>query len=1277
MKVHIFLFTFVKNIINLMKFMSEKFVDTKEQLLAQSFDRHMSVNANAGSGKTTVLQKRFVNLLLDAQLRIEPRELVAITFTRKAAAEIFAKIAKALEEVIQNPQISKTQHAKLIRIRERLNSAHVSTIHSFCSSIIRDFPVESGVPPNFADISEAEKMKITNDAITDTLTEYLTSNDDNTILLKTLISAFSRRNFENMIRKILFKRDILPRIQKFYDENTDDEINRMATMKFLEFLKKNFIDKIIELSEVFEALGGLALSNEKMAAINSIIDYFDELKSTLYVSESDKIDISELESLKITGIIENLNKEKILTKELTLYVSSFKNFTKEELIELNAKLWNLKELLTILSCLENIEQQSELINYSRFLLTLANQVNEIVEYRKQDAGGLDFDDMLIKAQNMLLNEEIRDKIGKRYRFLMVDEFQDTNEIQYNIIKSLVPRLSGNQNNNNINLFIVGDPKQSIYGFRNADVRVFKKATEDIKKCNHNLIESKLLLNEINTSNRDMPGENEMQSMGELGLTISFRHLPVITAFTNQVCGNIMSRKDSEYDVEYSNLICSKRIQELNDFEKKPGDSRQQTAGGNLSINLKNKLFGSVKFLISEKTDKGNKDEKKSEAELLAIYIKNLISGKNYKFSDIAVLSRAATKFSQLAEAFQRYNIPYVLHSGKGFYKAQEVIDMISILKFLHNPGDDLALSAALRSPYFGLSDAELIQISVASRKTIFEKLETLVNNSQNIDSLFLRANNILSKLLLYSTRLSISHLIAQIIELCGWYGSSSASPSRAQINANLMKLKQYAANFEKRGFKTLFDFVEEINLISKEEISESEAVFITDDNAVNIMTIHAAKGLEFPIVALFNSNSAVNGSDNFIVDETLGLTFKSPVYNQDLKVYEQTETPLFVLAKNKNQLKDKAEQKRLLYVALTRAKEHLAITADISSTKGKNSLFSLILQGLNFEQGFLTENEIRLSNDLQIYDSGNIETRKIEFNVEIIKELETSVSAIEFEKGERQFPEILMDEIKSERANEVFSASRIIKFRDDRESYFNRYVLGFDDAFIMGNQAVKDEFAINNSQYTIDEIGTMQIIKNKIISGAEEGTIIHYIMENISRWHLKGNLDKDVLNKLVDESAFLIHEELNGEMKNGILREISNIVSTKLIKNNIDDIIKSKHEAEYNIPIMKDFFNAKIDLLFEKDSVYEVWDWKSNLISTREEMFELAKHYEFQMKVYAYLVMLLKPEQGNYKARLLFTKIANQNESDEDWTCVFQWTKEELQSFKNELENYILQMKDV
>ncbi|MFC2130460.1 UvrD-helicase domain-containing protein [Bacteroidota bacterium] len=1234
--------------------MVEKFVDTREQLLAQSYDRHLSVSANAGSGKTTVLEKRFIGLLLKEWPNIEPRHLVAITFTRKAAAEIYARIAKGIEGVISGGDLTKRQHSDLIKIRERLNTAHISTIHSFCSSLIRDFPIESGVSPNFSELNEAEKGSIINNAITDTLAVFLTNDDEKTNGVKELIRAFGRQRIENYIKSILYKKDIYHKIKSFYEMYSDKQISGLAIETYLSMMFDSFNDSITNIVEILNFLIQSGIDSIKKTLISALEESLNYALVQLTEYNEKKTEELEFSFRDIEAGIELLIQEKVLTKQFALNKTTFRKYLDSvALEEYNKMLPDYFKVINILKNLENSEKQIELIQYSRTLLDITDSAGKLIEKEKEELGALDFDDILIKARDMLQNEDVSEKIRKRFRFLMVDEFQDTNDIQYDIVKSLVPQLFQPESEEKLKLFIVGDPKQSIYGFRNADVRVFRKASEDIKLANTFLLEKKKEKESIKTPEGESRQLSVDEMQGELELTVSFRHYPVIAAFTNRVCGNLMSRHESDYDVSYSPLVCSKNISEL----KKYSD--------NIKTN-ENEItpdIGAVSFVLAPKPDKNTQDEL-SEADMLAGFLLELVNnetgGKRYKYSDIAVLARTRTKFRRLTDAFQKCNIPYILHTGKGFYEAQEVKDIISILKFLHNPNDDLSLAGALRSPYFGISDSKILVLSnILGNHTLWEKAGIYTADNSKHKDMIHRAFEILSKLIRYSSRLSISHLIAQILELCSWYGTIAGSQSKAQVSANLQKLKQYAADFEKRGYKTLYDFVDEINLISKEDVTESEAVFITDDDAVNIMTIHAAKGLEFPVVALYDTNSAIKQRSGLFVDEELGFGFSVPVYDSDKQYYKYHETPLYQTAREKLVRKEKAESKRLLYVALTRAKERLVICATENSTNYSKSIFGLILDGMASDASTLAGEEINFNDELHIYHNEEIGKISITYNVELVRQIDRTPFVNEFGIEKQKLPELLMSDIHGESSNETYSATRMMTFLKDEKKYFSRYSLDFvDDG--------EDERVFSGGREPDDDL-----------TGAEAGTIIHHVLEKIDLWlEDTGKVNNEKLENVISDTSKVFKKNFDNNFLKRVRRESLNVAGTDLILANVKNIKKSGKEIALNIPFANDYINATIDLVFQNtDSSYEVWDWKTNNVNDRKDMLKLAEYYEFQMKLYAYFLKLLDPGRESYKARLLFTQMAGSNAPDDKWTVEFNWTAEDLSSFEDRLNSEIQTIK--
>jgi ATP-dependent helicase/nuclease subunit A len=890
--------------------MAEKFVDTREQSIAQSFDRHISVTANAGSGKTTILKKRFINIALHHGTEFEPRRIVAITFTRKAAGEIFAKIAEEFEEMLKQ-KLSDTQHKILFSVRSNLRSANISTIHSFCSSLLRDFPIEAEVSPNFIELNEADKLKLINDAIVSVLSEKLTNPEFDNEKYRQLFRTFGRRNIENYIKNILGKMESYAKIknvylkdnQQFIDWIVDEYLTLFLTE--LKPLMKNLIDSS-KAMEKYEHNNLLELM-WKDITIN-----FERIFDEIYSKENIDIEVLNLLISKIEYQKEFMISNKLMTMKFTVNRTSYptKKFTISENIETG-----LVEFFKQLSKYEILSQRENLpvtLNYARTFIELTESVINYIDNEKESNNYLDFDDLLLKANLMLKNQETCDKIRKRFDYIMIDEFQDTNDIQYEIVKSLIPELIGTVTNNDINLFIVGDPKQSIYGFRNADVRVFNKAIDDINLVNNTLISNNIITDKI--FNQDnLPVEcNNSEILGNMELSISFRHRPVISAFTNYVCRNIMSSKESEYDVSYSDLICTKNVEEiqlLSDAERRKLSSE----------------FGSVTFITSiENKDEENNEESESivvednEYELLAKYLMNIVESssdsKKYSYNDIAILGRTKSKFGLLTVAFQKYGIPYILQSGRGFYETQEVQDLLSVLKFLHNNMDDVALVATLRSPFFGISDELLTTLAYQYRgECYWIKIQKFLQDSEN--ELLNRARNILLNLLEYSTKLSISHLLLQIIEMTAFDGAIVNVQGNTQIKANVDKLIQMAREFENRGFRNMYDFVEEVNFISSASTNESEAVILTDDDAVNIMTIHASKGLEFPIIALIDTMSGTGGNYGLIIDDKYGLGFKTPEYITANDSFENNNNLIYSIIKERDAKKEKAELKRLIYVA--------------------------------------------------------------------------------------------------------------------------------------------------------------------------------------------------------------------------------------------------------------------------------------------------------------------------------------------------------------------------
>ncbi len=1229
---------------------------TREQLIAQASDRHLSLTANAGSGKTYVLENRCVDLLLDEKKLLSPRDIAAITFTKKAASEIYSRISTNIEEKIKEKRQSRDKLDRLQVIRERLHSTRISTIHSFCSSILRDYPVEAGVQPNFRELSEADRIRIMNDSIQEALAVKI-DEDEKT---RDIIRVYGKDEIIGFLKALLTKRDVLFRAREFYKDLTVDELSDKLSEAFLEFFAKKYSRVFKELSSAFETAAD-CVSKEKTSG--NLRHLSEELAGLDFSDLSTKN--AEDFFLSISMIIEKMRQLKILKSDFKLFKKVSDDLIESRLDiceKANSLLKEFETLKKYIDAWENRDKQKETIEHSRVIHQVAMETEEIMRDYKLEASGLDFEDLLILAKKVLDDEKTAKKIRSEIKYLLVDEFQDTNKIQYDIIKRLTPELEGKTDLAQSNLFIVGDSKQSIYGFRNADVRVFNEAADEIVEVNKRKLNDGEISNDFKTSlGREKP-KSETEAAGKIELTVSFRHKnkPVIPAIADEICETIMSVGDSEFEAEYSPFVCF--VDEEEFFERyKKGES---------PIDLNEGDLGDAEFLLTIPDEENN--EAPSEAENLTKRIIELTEGNSdLDYKDVAVLARSKTRIGELVTEFQKNGVPYVLTAGKEFYQSQEVVDIISILKFLYNRQDELSLAAALKSPYFGLSETDLYLIKKSGDKkaTLWEKLKSLSeNNSDFSGNIWIkRAKDILEELSRFASILAIPCLIRKIIERCGWYGAVSESPSKEQAEANLTKLTDYAREFEARGFNNLFDFVEEIDLINRESVSESEAPLQTEDDAVKVTTIHAAKGLEFDVVALYDLNSGKGNKGSYFVDDDYGLVFDLKSLDPEFGAIKKYKTPANFFFGKRQEDAENAEEKRILYVAMTRAKKRLIFSAKLK--RGKNSfhsaqgLFSLILDGLGENPDSLAERKnLDIERELKAYDGNEVKTFDAKFSVDIVTEVGSGVAkAKEADKPAIQ-PELVLDSIETSVENEVYSATQFLLFNaEDKTDFVARYKLGFPDSRALFDTKVGFETESESDNEP---------------EARATGSAFHYAMENMDLWISKeGEINEESLKIVTERGLAKAGVFYEAEVIDSIADEIRSTVSTRFIKKNLTRILESEKEYKLYYPLNGDFLVAQIDLLTRDGDTYEIWDWKTGAVANKDEMKRAAANYELQMKIYSYLLSKMNAGEKEYKAKLLFTKLAGKEKSENEWIYDFRWDESELRESEKELKREIKKIK--
>ena len=1245
---------------------------TSEQKLTQAIDRNISVTANAGTGKTSVLVKRYIDILLHSFDEISsnskslidsfnPKNILAITFTKKAAAEMKLKVIKRIEEMIEKKlqsgekNISKELYDLKI-IRNSIGTARISTIHSFCSSLLRDFSVEAGILPNFFELSESEIARLESDTILSVAQEWLSgSNEDKRIIARDIMELVSMYDLINLVHGILQKRNIFEALDDLY--SLDNEIILEKRNEYLANYIKELLPKFNILQRFSISIDINKMSKKKQSTVT---DANSKLETLL--DEYDGVDFDR----SIDNIIEFFDHASdILSSYFTSngkkYYAHILNNSNENLSEVVFDEFkdHFSDIEKMKEALVHHDLDNSMLDMTRAVYEMSKEIIEAMDEEKLEANGLDFDDLLIKARDLLKNENVRKKAISNLDYIMVDEFQDTNDIQYDIIKRLIPELYDDKaKRSNINLFIVGDGKQSIYAFRNADVRVFMQARKDIQHLNKRLIDSGEISEKIKTYCEIIPADDNDILTGKLDLKVTFRLNPIPASFVNYICRDLMRSDISEYDVEYSELIGVKGAEGL--------------------LNGKGQYLGNVSLLLSE-------DGVEKEALSIANYIFKIMNDPDFliiddenrerrpKFSDIGILSRKKKSFQYIGSALSRFNIPYIIHSGEGFFNAQEILDITSFLKFLHNPQDDISFASILRSPFFDIYDDKIFQISLEKGETLWEKYQIWVNNNYH-DQLTLnkgiyveapvRAYNILSEMLSLAPRLTLSQLIMKILDECSWFSTVSISPGSRQKEANMEKFIQFARDFEERGFKNIYDFVEELEFIQSQEFREPEASFVSGEDAVAIMTIHAAKGLEFPLVILCDTNTGTQGSSRFWINDEFGISLKM---NQVLKdgYRIKVDTPLKFISAQIAGMADSAEEKRLLYVAMTRAISNLVISANLRSKKdgyyNPKSLLKLILDGLNQKIDNIHRDKISIEDNFKLLHKEKIRNIDLNYNVEIIR-LDETDKEIFARKPDFVPDEIdLLSGITTKTTGETFSATKLILFDDDKERFIDRYVLGFPE---------------ERSDVLID---TTKPENEEDISGTIAGTLIHRALENIKYWMTNdARVQPQILSETIDRIIFDHGKAVDEKLRSRIIEECMNVASSELLQKFAGNINDAEIEYFLQMPINDNYLVGSIDMLIEDgNGSYEIWDWKSNNVLNLEEMRQAASHYEKQMKVYAGLFTLLHPEQEKIRCRLLFTKLAKTGAHSGKWTYTYTWTKSQVAEYLNDIKNKISEIHSV
>ena len=923
---------------------------TPSQRQALNIEKHICVTAGAGSGKTTVLVERYLKILREGNAT--PQEIVAITFTEKAAAEMKERISEELS--LHEKRERSEQDNPLQGLREKMGTAHISTIHAFCSRILQEFPFQAGVPANFSILQGIDQKLLLQETVKETLRDIATDEEDKhrDAFTRLLQRYGGQQKLVDLLSTMINQRDALEHLmQEIYRHPNDTEI-RGALQKRVRERQQEIQERLmstIDIPEFIRCLNAV-LQVARGRNTEAVRDLTRQLE-TLYAQNPDAPELPKL--LKQIADL-------ITIKNGNIAKSAFIG-TRVDTTDIDTEINGLVSAAKKIKALPLLENEKDdetdktdpvetdddfLLSTIHDLLTLYTRISKAYRTAKLSQGKLDFTDLQLKTRDLVRNNaEIRQKLVSRHKYYMVDEYQDTNELQYELVMLLTNELTA------ANLFIVGDPKQSIYAFRGADVRVFTKTKEKI----------------VDNGGDDIP------------LTENFRSLRDTVGFVNYFFNHLMGDgKETEFEVAYEALTQARPVETNGTVEILLGKQDDDLA------NEYSLIAHHIKSMKANAETIYKRDENGEEAE------------HPIEYGDIAILIQTRTHLPNIENALLEADIPYLTTGGVGFYQRQEIYDIWNYLNFLNDPKENqTSLAAVLRGPAFGISDTELYEISRQKGENFWDKTQNYQDSSHNLRT----AIATLKRHKQFARRMPVNQLIVTIVNETGMIGTLKTGKQGQQRWVNYQKLLEHARNFDGDETKQILpDFIEFLDILIEEERREGQAPVEASSGAVQIMTIHASKGKQFPVVILPRLDRKGQTDREPFIDEAFGIGF-SPL-NPD-KDYSKTEPDIVTHMKNRTNEKEIAEKKRLFYVGTTRACDRLIL----SGTLPAMNVLGWLYKHLNIDE---EERLLELPVSLEVFTGNSRNTESFQLRIPIhqgVTETE-SIDEISDETTSVDFPEL-------------------------------------------------------------------------------------------------------------------------------------------------------------------------------------------------------------------------------------------------------------------------------
>ena len=1100
-------------------------------------DRDLCVVAGPGSGKTRVLVERFANLVTEHNVSIN--EILTLTFTEKSANEMKRRAAESFEEKGMEKE------------RQDIEFAYLSTIHSFCSRLLRENAIEASIDPQFRVMDELEAGRVKEQTLLDTLKKWAEEKGLDTFLN----DIFWKQTDSKKSRLKSFRENLIMLYEKI--RNACVPIARTVNRNDLSqdvVSSCNEAEKLI--NEIIAICSDKSLTPKSREKVDYVLERWNA--SNLQDDINKLYGEKEKPSQKDELILALLNKVKAIHSVIKLSVS---NDVKPPLGALR------EELKTVIGLLaEDYSTRIKMV-LRDFLITFDIAYSE----RKRTESLIDFTDLEIKTIELLKNKkQIANEIKQKFRYILVDEFQDISRLQKTIIDLIKSK---------DNLFIVGDEKQSIYGFRDAEVEIF----QDIQK------------------------DSDRESL--INLNENFRSRPQVLDLVNHI-----------FDRLWTDDSIGQQLKAGAEFSEKPAPS--------------------IEIIVAEGNDKTQ--ARKWESMEIAKRIKEIVGTgeikitnkreqeRNISYKDIAILFRSTTDIKLYEHSLSHLDVPYYVVSGRGFFNTTEITDLINFLKVIESPSDEINLAAVLKSPFVGIDDDALFRLadhahnSNNGNRSLIQALDE-VSSIKEIEpqsrNRIIQFRQFLDEVQGIKPRTSLWNLISFILKKTEFQSKMLLFSNGKKRYANLLKIVELCKNQEDFEPLTLRDFIEIVEGYKFREIRESEApVESEEDDVVKLITTHSAKGLEFPVVIIADvDRDNIRPSDYFVYSTDHGISFKilNPSTNEE-------ERPLsYERINDESKEKELRESRRLLFVAMTRAQEHLIISGGINRNRSKgdkdsgnwygyiSSTLGLspnpkdnpeIIKLDDIEQGQNSSQAVEIRHT-RIKDENKPpkEGKKIKLLTQYKKEIaacnkiKTPSPSKEIADTGKNILSTIAHTVDVDNSHYVYSVTEILKFHFCPQLYYFNSILGLQG--INERSRVEPDYAEGEDESNL---------KDDELPGHELGNIVHRVFKN---YHFPEDNLKEYIKNVFgldtnQDSLDRVENWVNSFYNSDIGKEV---VTSK----------QQKRETSFIFNYRHNLIRGQIDLFcFNNEGLLKIIDYKTNDI-TIDEIPEKVEYYKLQMQLYA------------------------------------------------------------